>query len=345
MIRLKAIQRQLVSLGTKVKALFYHQRWHNALTFFGFVFVSFIFWMMIRFQEQYETKLSLPIRYTDLPSNIILKNNFPQSISVHIEDKGNALIRYSFFSVLKPIHLSKANLDTVGKHILLNDQFIESHINEILLPTTKLIGFSPKSIELDYGLRKSKNVPVVFSGDVRYSPGFKQSGALSITPKEVKIHGTEEDLARINVVETSFIDVEKADNTIEKKLLLNLPANIYADQKEVEVRIPIEAFMQEQISLPITCSNLPSDYLLRVFPPTASIIYVIPLSRSQDISVSDFEIDLNFDDLNNNLNGLIPISLTRKPEWINQVSIEPKEIEFMLEHKLSKQPQYKRDSL
>ena len=333
MKRLMLLKQSFISSCIEVKAFLHRLRWKETLTFFGFVFVSFAFWMMISLQEVYETKISVPLRYSNLPADVILEETAPKAITVQIKAKGSALFGYSFLNSIKPIEVNKTAMDEYQEQLILTRESIETEINKLLSPSTNLIDFNPKSLEISYGIRKSKLVPVVLNSDIRYSPGYQQLEEPSFSPKEIIIYGTEENLSKVNTLQTTHLSLSKVEESIDQSIELEIPKGIVSAEKKVNLHLPVEAFLQTTYHVPITCRNLSSNYSLRTFPSTISIECAIPLSKSKKLSDKDFEMDLDFKLLEQNSDGVLPITLTKRPDWLKHFTVKPKTIEFILEYK------------
>lgn len=333
MMRLDTLKQSFLSSYKRVKVSLHRWRWKETLTFFGFVFVSFSFWMLISLQKEYETKISLPIHYSALPADIILPEDTPSTLTMHVKDKGNILFRYSFMSHLKPIVIDRNQLDTQKKQLVLPREYIETALNTQLIPSTVLLDFFPKTIETSYELRQSKRVPILFDGDIRYNPGFQQSEALSFSPSELEIYGSEETLANVDALKTKHFSLSNVEESIDRSLEIEIPTGIISSQKAVDLHLPVEAFMQAKFDVPIVCSNLPDEYSLRIFPSSVSIECAIPLSKSKDLSESDFAFDLDFKELEQNMDGVLPVSPSKQPHWLSNIAVSPKTIEFIIEYK------------
>ena len=91
----KNIVRTCHTVLIDIKAFLHRQRWKEALIFFCFVLLSFGFWLLQSLQQEYETDMSIPIRYTNVPDDIIFTNKIPQAINIRIKDKGSALLNYT----------------------------------------------------------------------------------------------------------------------------------------------------------------------------------------------------------------------------------------------------------
>ena len=49
------------------------------------------------------------------------------------------------------------------------------------------------------------------------------------------------------------------------------------------------------------------------------------------LSENDFAIQISFADLEQNISGTIPITLSKQPDWVHKTTLSPNEIEFILE--------------
>ena len=58
----------------------------------------------------------------------------------------------------------------------------------------------------------------------------------------------------------------------------------------------------------------------------------VPLSRFKNLSEEMFEIHIPYKELEQSVSGTLPVTLTKKPDWVHGVTLTPDKIEFILEH-------------
>ena len=111
MLRLEQYVLKLKSRIQKIKVNPGASNGRKTLIFLFYILLATGFWFLQSLQDEYETTISFPIRYKDLPNNLIVVKPLPSQVDVKIKDKGTLLLNYT----LGKEHLQKeiylANLD------------------------------------------------------------------------------------------------------------------------------------------------------------------------------------------------------------------------------------------
>lgn len=319
------------SARTKINAFFHKPRWKEALVFSFFVLLSLGFWLLQSLQQEYEIEISIPVKYKNVPTDVSFTDTPPQEVVAKVKDKGSALLNYSLGMSFAPIDVDMKKNAKGSNTLSVSKKAIEGDIQKQLLATTSLIDFEPQHIEVHYGKREKKEIPVVFDGIVQTAPGFHVSGDIVISPETVGVYAGEAVLDTLKQVKTVFTEIKKGSKTITKTVQLQKTGAATYDPASVTVTIPIEEFTEKTLEVPIVCTDLPSQYTLRTFPSEAKVTCSIPLSQFKDLSEDAFEIRFSFKDLEQNASGTLPIRLTKKPDRVTSVTIVPDKIEFILE--------------
>ena len=246
MVRLDGLIRTFKSTVTDIKAFLHRRRWKEALIFFCFVLLSFGFWLLQALQQEYETDLSIPVRYNNVPANIIFESKIPDKITVHVRDKGSALLNYTLGQKFRAITLNLESLPMDTDRFIISRNSLETDIQKQILASTTVYNFEPQRILLNYGLRKSKEVPVVFNGSVSTESGFLVSSDIIITPSQVTVYASQSVLDTIQKVKTTFVDIKDAKKSITKNTELEQINGANLGTERVSVIIPIE---EKHISL------------------------------------------------------------------------------------------------
>ncbi|HBK29365.1 MAG TPA: hypothetical protein DDZ04_06290 [Parabacteroides sp.] len=333
MSRLNRMSEAFKSVSIGIKAFLHRQRWKEALIFSCFVLLSFGFWVLQSLQGEYETDLSIPIRYVNVPAYLTFDSELPKSIDLHVRDKGSALLNYSVEKRMRTINIDLSKLSTDKNEYVVGTQFLQSEIQQLLLATTKLYSFRPQRLTLNYGLRSSKDVPVMFDGEVQTPGGFLLSGDISTMPAMVTIYGSQKTLDTINCVKTVHVEVKKAKKTITKDVALKSIPGVTMHTESVSVIIPVEEYTEKSIDIPVRITGVPDIYTVRTFPQSVTVSCNIPISKFKELTQELVAVDLPFKMLEENVSGTLNVDLSSKPKWVKSYSIAPKRIEFLLEVK------------
>lgn len=330
MERLEHIKQSFKSVWGKVKAVLYRYQWRQVLIFLFFVLLSFGFWILQSLQEEYEIRISVPIRYRNMPVGIAFADDPPSEITARLRDKGSVLLNYSIGQKLSSIDIDMKGIRSHDGTLVFSEKDIESAIMKQLIATTNLVSFIPQRINEPYSALVNRKIPVAFDGDIRTNAGYALSGEIGIDPPVVDAYATEGVLDTIHFIRTVHTEINKGNKRIQRKVQLQKIGGVTIEPNTVYVTIPIEEYTEKTLEVHVRSRNVPRDYTIRMFPSTVKLSCAVPLSRFKELTEDQFEVEILVD-LEQSVSGSLTVQLTKKPDWVDQVNISPKSVEFILE--------------
>lgn len=333
MSRLDALIQPFKSAKRKINVFLHRQRWKETLIFLAFVLLSFGFWYLQSLQQDYEIERTIPIRYKNIPHEIAFTDTVPNKIKVRIRDKGSVLLNYSFGRTFAPIEINMKDMPVDQGTVILERKDIESDIYKQLMSSTVLVSYDPAQINVTYTKRIEKDLPVVFNGNIQYEPGYHRSDEIQITPAYVQVYAAKSVLDTLTSIQTVYTDIKKANKSFTRALPLQKIEGVAYNPESITITIPIDQYTEKTLDIPVIITQIPADYTVRLFPSSVKVISSLPLSRYRDLDADQFEIRIPFSELEQNLTGILPISLTKGPDWIRSSSLSPDKIEFILEQR------------
>lgn len=331
MSRLDALKQSFKSAKRKINVFLHRQRWKETLIFLAFVLLSFGFWYLQSLQQEYEIEKTIQIRYKNIPHEIAFTDTVPDEIKIRIKDKGSVLLNYSFGRMFTPIEINMKDMPVDQGAIILERKDIESDIHKQLMTSTTLVGHEPAQINVTYTKRMEKDLPVLFNGSIQYEPGFYRSEEMRITPAYVQVYAAKSVLDTLAGIRTVYTDLKKANKSFTRALPLQKIEGVAYNPESVTITIPIEQYTEKTLDIPVVITMIPADYTVRLFPQSVKVIASLPLSKYKNLEADQFEIHIPFSELEQNLTGILPISLTKVPGWIRSSSLSQDKIEFILE--------------
>jgi len=326
----------LRSVFRKAYVFLRRQKWEEILIFLCFLLLSAGFWYLESLQEDYEISISMPVRYKNVPTDVILADNNPKEISARIKDKGTILINYLWFNSFSPVEVDmKDLLNEHSKDVVVEKRTLESAVSRQLISSTSLLNIEPAAIAINYTALIHKEIPIQANVNLLTETGFQLSDAISVNPDKAIVYGNHETIDSLAAVETELVELKKVNKTVTVTAKLKHIANVQIEPDKVTLTIPVEEFTEKRFTIPVTCSNLPVNYNLRVFPASVEVVCNIPLSKYKDLNASDLEINLPFTDFDMHRSSTgMPVRLTKQPAWLNTPLINPGSVEFILEQKI-----------
>ncbi len=314
----------------KVRIFWFHVEWHKILTFCFFLLLSATFWFILVLRQTFEATIEVPVKYTNIPDSVLFKNDLPSIINVGVSDKGLTLFRSFLLNKNDTIEINVRNYILTENTLLKDDQLAQLIKNKFEKSTT-LLRYNPSRISLEYSLLKSKKVPVIFDGEVTTIPNFLLSGDIEVEPDSVIAYSSEEILNNLNVAFTTSNKFEDLEKNSVFKLHIRQQNKVRFRPEFVHVAIPVAEFAQKQVTVPITCLNQPFGTEVVFFPSSVSVSFAVALQDFNDISANDFSINLDYIELEQATNGIVKLRLTESPNYIQNISIRPASVEFILE--------------
>ena len=303
------------------------------LTFFFFLVLSFLFWILQSMNEDSESSFRIPVNYTNIPTEFIINNEPPQFMNVRIKDKGIVLLNYSLGKSFRPIDIDvKNNINNSGKSNLFLQQ-LQPLIRRELKPSSSIISLTPDTITLSYSRLKEKSLPVLLNAKITLGQQSKIGNKIIIRPDSVIVLAPENVLDTLKYAYTSFLDIINITDTISKEVsLLHLP-NVKYKPSNVNITIPVEEYTEKKISLPIEVINAPDSVTIRTFPSDIQLSCFVMLSVYKDINLDTFKAYINYDDIKEGNKNKAAVHLEDIESNVYNIRIVPDSVEFLIEEK------------
>ena len=159
------------------------------LFFLLFLLLAFIFWLMLFFQkENVEGTYRIPLKYTHVPEDIVFDNPLPEYVEVSITDNGTAIFRLDIRKK-DTIEVNVAEITEGGNTSLQGDQYRQLILAR-LFSGTNIRGYFPMTINLAYSKLQSKELRVIFDGEITTNRANLIADSVSFIPDKVTAYGS-----------------------------------------------------------------------------------------------------------------------------------------------------------
>ena len=190
------------------------------LIFLFFLALSGIFWLMMTLNETYEKELCVPVRLTDVPRNVVVTGDLPDTVRITVRDKGFTLVTYEYGHVLRPLSFKFSAYadEDKGKGVVpLTD--VQRQLQAQLYGSSKLLSVKPGEYDFYFTYGASKQVPVVFKGKVTASKSYYLAHT-DFLPAEVTVYANKDQLDKVNYVEIEPFNMRNLQDTIHTTVRL-----------------------------------------------------------------------------------------------------------------------------
>ncbi|MGL5920723.1 MAG: hypothetical protein ACRCZQ_09530, partial [Bacteroidales bacterium] len=91
---------------------------------------------------------------------------------------------------------------------------------------------------------------------------------------------------------------------------------------------------QKEFQIPVRVMNLPEDKALRTFPGSISLTCFVALSKYKDLTVDQFNLEVNYEDILKFQRNKVKVNLIDYPLYVTNVQMATDSVEFIIEDKI-----------
>lgn len=316
----------------KAKAFFSTFPWKNLLFFLLFLMLAFIFWLMLFFQkENVEGTYRIPLKYTNIPNDVVFDNPLPAFIEISVSDNGVGIF---MLDVKKrdSLEINVGEYIREGSSDLQGDQYRQL-IRSQLASSTNIRGYYPMHISLATSKLQQKELRVVFDGEITTNRANLVADSAYFLPETVMAYGSTASLKQLKAATTEYTLFKNLKATSQLPIKINSVEGVKFVPDKVEIYIPIEEYTERTVEIPITASHVPAKLDVKFFPSRVKVSFSVTLEEYKKIAPEDFEIKLDYRKFNENEGGRVELELTKSPSSAKNTRITPTSVEFLFENK------------
>ncbi|MDR1699015.1 MAG: YbbR-like domain-containing protein [Prevotellaceae bacterium] len=296
-----------------------------------FVVISTGFWYFQNLYKENHYDFRLPLKFTHIPVKYVSAEDLPDALDLTLADLGAVLISYRVRQ-LDTLVISLRNHYRKGdKNIVIPTQSLLPDIKRLLKNSTEVVKIKENQLVIPLIEQQEKIVPVILNADISYSQQYILSGEIKLSPSVATVYGPRDVVDTLAFVFTEHAVFENLSKNTTRLVPLQKISSLRILPQEVTINIPVEAFTEQSIELPIIGKNLPNTVTVLPFPSTVKVLYFVSLSHINDVDGSAFEVFYDYNDLQNNDLSRLPLYITVKYPYLQNVRIVPNEVEYLIE--------------
>lgn len=303
------------------------------VTFVFCLIIASSFWVINSLNKSYNVSVVFPVVYNNFPEKKVVVNSLPEAVNVNVYAKGYNLLAYKLKAKKLNINIdvNDARFFKEGTSYLVTNSKL-GKIEEQLPRDIKLTRISPDTVFFQFKKRVRKNVPVKPKIQISFKQQFHYKDTVVLFPDRIEISGSEEDIKKIEYVETELLELENIDDNVRREIYIDtslLSERVKLAINKVVVDIPVSKYTEKIIELPIELRNLPKGYSIKVFPEVVSVKFLVSYEDYEIIDKSMFHIVA---DCYKAVTGVsdLKLEIVKSPEKAKSAKVEPERVEFIL---------------
>lgn len=289
---------------------------------------------MLFFQKtSVEGTYRIPLKYTNVPEDVVFDHELPEYIEVTVTDKGSEIFQLDV-TRRDSLEINVTALSEVGTTVLQGDQYRQLILSK-LSSSSVIRGYYPMNISLATSKLESKKLTVVFDGEITTSRANLVADSAIFIPETVMAYGSRQSLDLLESAVTEYTLFKNLKATSQLPININPVEGVKFSPSQVEIYVPIEEYTEHVFDVPIVASHLPKGLDVKFFPSRATVTFSVTLEEYKKIVPEDFEITLDYRKFHDNEGGRVSLELTKSPSTVVNPRISPTSVEFLFESKTS----------
>jgi YbbR domain-containing protein len=294
-------------------------------------------WFSNALGKRYETTVSMPIQYTNIPQNKALIKTPPKSIRVKMEAFGYTLLRHKINLTINPINFNFSSFtnkqilnDGINTYEIETNEYIEQFSKQVS-SEINIIEITPKKITFEFDDIITKSIPVKSNVEMSFEDQYFLSDSIRFSPTHIEVSGSKSIIDTITHIEIKKVHFKNLNATVNKNVSLSEIPGISTPIKRVEMEIPVSLYTEFKSKIQLEKINVPDSLNLITFPGYVDITCIVSFDKYAGISASAFVMFVDFNDINSNTEKL-PVKLINEPANIKSLTYSPSEVEFIIEN-------------
>lgn len=301
------------------------------LTFFFFLVLSTIFWLMTALNETYEREIGVPAYLVNIPKNVVVTSDMEDTVRVTMRDKGFALLAYTYGEGIRPINVNfQSAITRQSGYGVVSSQELMKMINQRFSGSSKIVQVKPDRLDFHYNYGLSRQVSVKMSGHVVPGKSFYLART-RFWPEKVTVYGSKQALDSLRFVKTVPINITNFNDTVLRTVALETIKGVKIVPNTVRIGLYPDILTEENIEVPITAINMPEGKVLRTFPQRVTVNFIVGASMFRSISPEQFAVVVDYNEIIDHPSDKCSIHLRETPQGVRNARLKMTHVDYLIE--------------
>ena len=301
------------------------------LTFFFFLVLSTIFWLMTALNETYEREIGVPAYLVNRPKNVVVTSDMEDTVRVTVRDKGFALLAYTYGEGIRPINVNfQSAITRQSGYGVVSSQELMKMINQRFSGSSKIVQVKPDRLDFHYNYGLSRQVSVKMSGHVVPGKSFYLART-RFWPEKVTVYGSKQALDSLRFVKTVPINITNFNDTVLRTVALETIKGVKIVPNTVRIGLYPDILTEENIEVPITAINMPEGKVLRTFPQRVTVNFIVGASMFRSISPEQFAVVVDYNEIIDHPSDKCSIHLRETPQGVRNARLKMTQVDYLIE--------------
>lgn len=325
------MEKRLTQIINIVRNFLFSSANREFLTFFFFLVLSTIFWLMTALNETYEREIGVPAYLVNIPKNVVVTSDMEDTVRVTVRDKGFALLAYTYGEGIRPINVNfQSAITRQSGYGVVSSQELMKMINQRFSGSSKIVQVKPDRLDFHYNYGLSRQVSVKMSGHVVPGKSFYLART-RFWPEKVTVYGSKQALDSLRFVKTVPINITNFNDTVLRTVALETIKGVKIVPNTVRIGLYPDILTEENIEVPITAVNMPEGKVLRTFPQRVTVNFIVGASMFRSISPEQFAVVVDYNEIIDHPSDKCSIHLRETPQGVRNARLKMTQVDYLIE--------------
>ena len=325
------MEKRLTQIINMVRNFLFSSANREFLTFFFFLVLSTIFWLMTALNETYEREIGVPAYLVNIPKNVVVTSDMEDTVRVTVRDKGFALLAYTYGEGIRPINVNfQSAITRQSGYGVVSSQELMKMINQRFSGSSKIVQVKPDRLDFHYNYGLSRQVSVKMAGHVVPGKSFYLART-RFWPEKVTVYGSKQALDSLRFVKTVPINITNFNDTVLRTVALETIKGVKIVPNTVRIGLYPDILTEENIEVPITAINMPEGKVLRTFPQRVTVNFIVGASMFRSISSEQFAVVVDYNEIIDNPSDKCSIHLRETPQGVRNARLKMTQVDYLIE--------------
>lgn len=325
------MEKRLTQIINMVRNFLFSSANREFLTFFFFLVLSTIFWLMTALNETYEREIGVPAYLVNIPKNVVVTSDMEDTVRVTVRDKGFALLAYTYGEGIRPINVNfQSAITRQSGYGVVSSQELMKMINQRFSGSSKIVQVKPDRLDFHYNYGLSRQVSVKMSGHVVPGKSFYLART-RFWPEKVTVYGSKQALDSLRFVKTVPINITNFNDTVLRTVALETIKGVKIVPNTVRIGLYPDILTEENIEVPIMAINMPEGKVLRTFPQRVTVNFIVGASMFRSISPEQFAVVVDYNEIIDHPSDKCSIHLRETPQGVRNARLKMTQVDYLIE--------------
>ncbi|SHI94267.1 CdaR family protein [Pseudozobellia thermophila] len=299
--------------------------------FLIFFLCSALIWFINNLSRSYVDDVVFDLEYVNVPEGYLFESASKSEVDVKLQAGGFQFLRFNF--IHKKVFIDLSSLEKNDKGFFAAPSTYRKQIEQQLPGTMSLLDIDNDTLFFKMLAVESKKVPVKPKVELNLAKNYLLDGEMKVVPDSIVVTGPMEEIDTLRWVRSERISLpDMASSFSEEVDLIQSPEleNTTYSRYRVTITGEIARFSEKVFKTRIKKVNFPKGTEVRTFPEEVQVLCKAKIERLKQLRPSDFEVTVDYNDLESSDANTLPLKLAKSPDRIHAASLLDKEVEFIL---------------